>query len=472
MELELKELAIALYDINAVKFGDFVTKAGLKTPIYFDLRVIIAHPKLMQRLSKSLWKLHTQKSKSIAQICGVPYTALPLATLISTENDIPMLIRRKEAKAYGTKKLIEGKYSDGDPCIIIEDVITTGSSVLETAKDLKEAGLTITEALVIVDREQGGWRNLKRNGIVVKSLYTISQLMEYLLEAGKVTSVDVKNVAEYLKMCKAPVLVEKKEKSRLSMNFLRRAAESKNPVASKLFRLMSSKETTLCLAADLTTTNSILELANLAGPHIAVLKIHVDIVEDFTKDFTKQLRQLAEKHDFLLMEDRKFGDIGHTVSLQYQKGVYRIAEWADFVTVHPIAGPKIISGLETALDGISEHRGFFLVCEMSSEGALTTEDYIRRAVSMAKCSETIVGVVSQSEVISDPGLIQLTPGVRLSETSDSLGQRYNTPATVVASGADLVVVGRGITEANDKLAAILRYKEALWQAYKKRINDS
>lgn len=256
---------------------------------------------------------------------------------------------------------------------------------------------------------------------------------------------------------------------RLKMDFLSRSKLAKNKMAAKLLQLMDMKETTLCLAADLTKADDILELADLAGPHIAVLKIHVDIIEDFSKDFIKNLKNLSEKHKFLIMEDRKFGDIGNTVSSQYSKGIYRISEWADLVTAHPVAGPGILDGLKEALKNISDDRGVFLITEMSSKGTLTTGNYVQQSLAMAESCELVVGHVCQSKIFSNPELIQLTPGVKLAKASDDLGQQYNTPEAVVNSGADLAVVGRGITEAGDKLRQVINYKNQLWSAYKNRI---
>lgn len=159
-------------------------------------------------MAKALWSLADDVTK-VSQICGVPYTALPLATLISVDNEIPMLMKRKETKSYGTKKLIEGVFSSGDNCVIIEDVITSGSSILETVDALKKEHLNVTEAYVIIDREQGGRKNLESHGIKVKSLYVVRQLMQYLLEAGKITSKVVKDVDDYLTMNQIPTISSK-----------------------------------------------------------------------------------------------------------------------------------------------------------------------------------------------------------------------------------------------------------------------
>ncbi|KAG5316092.1 UMPS synthase, partial [Pseudoatta argentina] len=470
----LKELAIELYDIQAVKFGEFKTKVGLTTPIYFDLRMVISHPKLMLKLAKALWTLVDDPAK-VSRICGVPYTALPLATLISVEEKIPMLMKRKEAKSYGTKKLIEGVFLPGENCVIIEDVITSGSSILETVDVLKKENLSVTEAYVLIDREQGGKKNLENHEIKVKSLFVITQLMKYLLEAGKITPEIVKDVDNYLAANQAPsISVQGVPDDRLKLSYSKRAKLTTNPLASKLLELMESKQTNLCLAADLTKMDAILELANVAGPHIAVLKTHVDIIEDFNENFIFRLKELARQHRFLLMEDRKFGDIGNTVSLQYRDGFYKIAEWADLITVHPISGASVIDALKKSLDNITEPRGIFLVAEMSCKGALTTGDYLKNAVLMAdEASDLVVGFVCQSNLSAQPGLLQLTPGVKLAKSVDGLGQQYNDPQSVINAGADLAVVGRGITEArNGYLKATLEYKKELWNAYEERINTS
>ena len=122
-----------------------------------------------------LWEKCSDKA-SVELICGVPYTALPMATLVSVTQGIPMLLRRKEAKDYGTKKLIEGDYRAGQGCLIVEDVVTSGTSILETAVELRKLGLDVKEAVVLLDRKQGGSENLAKHGITMSCVYHIEDV--------------------------------------------------------------------------------------------------------------------------------------------------------------------------------------------------------------------------------------------------------------------------------------------------------
>lgn len=157
-----------------------------------------------QQLISNLLYEFALKDNKCDHLCGVPYTALPIATLLSVEANKPMLMRRKEAKAYGTKKMIEGHYKPGQKCLIIEDVVTSGSSVLETVKDLRKEGLLANEAVIILNREQGGSENLAANDVQVKSLFTMTKLIAILLEKRKINEETAQKVKDYLRATKAP----------------------------------------------------------------------------------------------------------------------------------------------------------------------------------------------------------------------------------------------------------------------------
>lgn len=392
-----------------------------------------------------------------------------------------MLIRRKEAKDYGTKKLIEGKFGPGETCLIIEDVVTSGSSIMDTVKDLRSESLLVTDAIVVVDREQGGALNTENNGVKMHSLFTLSYLLQVLQDASKVEKATVEAVNKYIETCQIRVdgsfmnadakVVNKL--ARTSMTFDARADLAKSEIAKTLFKLMAMKKTNLCVAADLTKCEEILNLAKMIGPHICILKLHADIIEDFNQEFITSLKSISKMHNFLLMEDRKFADIGNTVALQFTSGVFHINEWADLVTAHSLPGQNLLKGLKSRMGDQTGNRGVFLLAELSSAGNLITPNYTTATIKIATegCDIDIVtGVVSQNNVLDTPGLIQLTPGVKLEEGGDELGQQYNTPLYVVKEkGADIAVVGRGIYQAKNMAVAAENYKAALWGAYCERI---
>jgi len=185
-----------LYQIQAIRFGNFKLKSGQHSPIYLDLRQIISYPKLLTATADLLWSSLGDYEINLQHVCGVPYTALPIATCLSIKHNLPMLIRRKEIKNYGTKKIIEGVFEPFENCLIIEDVITTGSSVLETASELANVGLNVTDALVLIDREQGGKDILEKSGIKVHAAFNLTEILKILIKYNKTSDSDKIIIAE------------------------------------------------------------------------------------------------------------------------------------------------------------------------------------------------------------------------------------------------------------------------------------
>ena len=248
------------------------------------------------------------------------------------------------------------------------------------------------------------------------------------------------------------------------MEYSNRAKLTKNPTAKKLFELMDKKQTNLAVAADLTDFNELIKLVDLIGEEICLLKTHIDIINNLPNDFANKLNKLKEKYDFLIFEDRKFADIGNTVKLQYQQGIYKIVEWADIVNCHIIPGPGIIEGLKE----VGGHRGLLLLAEMSSQGNLATGDYTKAAIDWAKqYDDFVIGFIGMKK-LADDKFMTLTPGVKLEQGSDDLKQQYNTPEKVIENGSDIIIVGRGIYQAADPMSEAKQYRKIAWQAYQKR----
>lgn len=178
-----KDIALALHEIGAIKFGTFTLKSGIESPIYIDLRLLISYPKVLKMISQAMVEL--AKGLTFDVIAGIPYTALPIATAMSLDQNWPMVYARKEVKDYGTKKKIEGVFEEGQTALIVDDLITTGGSKFETIEPFESSGLKITDFIILVDREQGGGRLLEEKGYKLHSIIGINDLLDILNAEGK-----------------------------------------------------------------------------------------------------------------------------------------------------------------------------------------------------------------------------------------------------------------------------------------------
>ncbi len=391
-----------LTEHGIIEMGDFILKNGSHSKYYVNMKNAISIPHIMKKIMNGFKQLLNDIDTSNCVICGVPDGAVPYASMLSYETGIPLIMIRREKKDYGTKKLIEGIYSEDSNVILIEDVITTGSSMIECAKKLETEGLKITKMLSVVSRHVGispDSPNPNYKNVIIESLLKIS-----------------------------------KYEKRVIMDSILR---NKGP---------------LCVAADVTTTNELIALIEKIGPEISILKMHVDIISDFTEETIFHICRLKMKYNFFVWEDRKFADIGAVVKEQIHGGIYKISSWADMISMHVISGPDI---LDQAGDC-----GVIVITSMSSNNTLADQDYERKCIDFINNNKTsqIFGIVTQNNVELNNKLLKFVPGINISQKeTDNLGQKYSDIEN--KKWADIFVVGRDIVRNEDPFLKTLEYKK-------------
>ena len=231
----------------------------------------------------------------------------------------------------------------------------------------------------------------------------------------------------------------------------------------QLIDIIIKKKSNLCISADLTNSKDLLSLLGAVGPFICMVKTHIDIVSDFTKELIEEVKDLACKHNFMIFEDRKFADLGSTVQKQFSEGIYRINEWADFINAHTVVGEGIIDGLKS----VSKGQGLILIAQMSATGNMCTGNYTRNTVSMAeKYKSVVVGFICTEVVSDNMQFLNFVPGVHIATSKDNLGQQYVSPKDAIEKGADVVIVGRGIYKSNSWADTAKMYRDACFNAYR------
>ncbi|OGB96458.1 MAG: orotate phosphoribosyltransferase [candidate division NC10 bacterium RIFCSPLOWO2_12_FULL_66_18] len=180
-----RKLVNDLYEIQALKFGEFRLKSGVLSPFYVDLRGIIAHPPILQAVALRI--LDILRPLRLDRIAGIPYAGLPIATAVALAGNLPMLYARKEVKDHGTRRAIEGTFTPGEVVVLIDDVITDGASKFEAAAPFLEAGLVVKDFVIFLDREQGGADRLREKGYALHSALRISAVLAHLRDAGRLT---------------------------------------------------------------------------------------------------------------------------------------------------------------------------------------------------------------------------------------------------------------------------------------------
>ncbi len=194
-DLKLR-IADSLLDVGCVQFGNFTLKSGLKSPVYIDLRRIIHYPALLSQVADAY--IDILNELFFDHLAALPYAALPIATAISLRGKWSMIYPRKEVKTYGTKAQIEGIFKPGHRAVVIDDLITTGSSKLEGIDKLTTAGLNVKDIVVLIDRQAGSLDVFADYDFHLHAVFTMPELLDYFEETGKVSTKQVAEVRKFL----------------------------------------------------------------------------------------------------------------------------------------------------------------------------------------------------------------------------------------------------------------------------------
>lgn len=195
-----KKLAKILYEMQAIKFGEFTLVSGKTSPYYIDLRVVPSFPEAYDYITDMYVDKIKEELKPTGEevLVGVPTAGVPIASLVAYKMKLPMAYVRKEAKTHGTGKRVEGVIKEGQRVIVIDDLITSGKSNREVITGLKEEGYDSKDVVLLVDRLQGGVNKLGEEGINVRPVMTVLEVVDALEEEGIIPSEQAKTIRDYV----------------------------------------------------------------------------------------------------------------------------------------------------------------------------------------------------------------------------------------------------------------------------------
>ncbi|HEY9908020.1 MAG TPA: bifunctional orotidine-5'-phosphate decarboxylase/orotate phosphoribosyltransferase [Thermosynechococcaceae cyanobacterium] len=179
------DLILQLFDVGCIMFGEFVQASGAVFPYYIDLRKIISNPQLFHQVLSAYAEI--LQGLNFDRIAGIPYGSLPTATGLVLHLNVPMIFPRKEVKAHGTRRMVEGNFHPGETVVVVDDILISGNSAIEGAAKLESVGLQVKDIVVLLDHEQGVKDRLQAKNYRGHSVLTISEVTSTLHQAGRIT---------------------------------------------------------------------------------------------------------------------------------------------------------------------------------------------------------------------------------------------------------------------------------------------
>ena len=319
-----------------------------------------------------------------------------------------MILVRNEKKDYGLCHQIDGELFSKE-VVLVEDVITTGGSVMEIINILEDHELKIKKIVCILDREAGGVSKLIELGYDVECLMKMSDCLQNIVIPRKVTI---------------------------------------NSITQQLINIIHQKKSNLIVSLDVDNTDKLFEMMELMGDHVCAVKIHYDIFK-IDSNFVQRINKVKLRKNFMIIEDRKFSDIPYICLKQLDF----IQRYADIVTIHGICGEELIKGLN------ERKIGLLPIHMLSVVGNLIDRVYSNRVLDMCQNYDHVVGFISQERINN---YLTFSPGIKIVKGTDDMGQCYTS---VSDSNADVFIVGRGIYESENVMDTLMLYKHACYEKF-------
>jgi orotate phosphoribosyltransferase/uridine monophosphate synthetase len=205
-------LARKLFDLGGVSFGDFTLGRTVQhSPVYINPRRLLSEPELLREVAnildqeiKAAQGRRRPKLSPFSLVAGVPFGGLHLALAYSLKSGVPMCYARPGGTVAGKDHLIEGYYEPGQTALIIDDLMTGGGSILQNAHALEEFDIQVKDAIVLIDREQGGAENLRQHGYNVMSILRLKPMLTYYYESDLITPTWYERSMSYLEEKEKP----------------------------------------------------------------------------------------------------------------------------------------------------------------------------------------------------------------------------------------------------------------------------
>lgn len=427
MPLSKIQIIKKLYSEGIFTLDDIVLKSGKKSPYYCDFRLLISKPELYQEVVDFICAYLETLSVEYHHLGSVPIGSLPFTTSVANKLNQSFVIPRGEKKTYGKKCSMEGSLNVGDTVLVLEDVITTGASVLEAVEIIKNNGGVVKDIVCIFDREEEGEPVIKGNDINFHSVFSLSDLIKVLdseqitdnlhLEKLKFHSERYKKIQVDLHIENTEEFKRNERKEKLAKNYQELVGNNFN---KRLLNIIKTKQTSVCLSLDTGSWSKGKSILESCAPYICMVKLHLDLLTDWNNTATQEILDMSKTHNFLILEDSKLDDVPNIVESQVYGGLHSFGNWVDAVTVNTVNFVSTNNALyrsakKNRSDAVSKDLTCIPVGQYNTKDSMVTKDYsvnFRNKLLEEKDARFQTRTIIQQNLYkTDNQFLRMTPGV-------------------------------------------------------------